>query len=290
MKKPLLVLRVRKNVPGIGRKIANHFGAQEVVCGYHPTNGIPANAVVFNYGRSQLPIWWDEAKAKGAVMINNPAGVGKCVDKIKTLDILNAKGIPCVEHTTDANFANDMWLANGDSVIARSTTTGKQGNGISLYVPYENCHLSNDGINFDNFNYGAPLYTKYFPKTHEFRVHVFGDKVIDIRQKKRMSSKTLAERGLELDEVVRNHKRGWVFAKNDLICDTPQGNRSALEQISLEASKELGMDYCGVDLLAIYGPNGNLVNAVVCEVNSAPNMRGSTFDVYAKEIEARLQA
>ena len=278
--KQLAVLRIRKNVPGIGRKVARHFNAQEVVCGHNPTDRLADETVVFNYGRSKIPVWAEGARARGVTILNKPSAVARSVDKITCLNILQEAGVPCLESTTIRNTAL-VWQRQGFNVVVRHTTTGKQGQGVELVGGRQEIPE-------------APLYTKEYTKTHEFRVHVFKGEVIDLVQKKRMGKKKLAKLGLEqADTFLRNHKKGYTFAHNDLICDELGGNngREFLERISLDAVAAIGLDYCGVDVLARYNANGSFIDAVICETNSAPGMSSpTTFNAYAEAIDGLLRA
>ena len=112
----------------------------------------------------------------------------------------------------------------------------------------------------------ASLYTRNFPKTHEYRIHVAGGQVIDMVEKK-------ARDGVESDRTIRNHAGGWVFAHDDLTAEMDD-----LCHLAVCATNALGLDFAGVDILAKLGPVPALasltprpvVDAVVCELNSAP--------------------
>ena len=294
MKRDLAVLRIRKNVPGVGRKVARAFDAQEVVCGHMPTNPLKDGTVVLNYGRSTLPIWFAHAaRAQGVTILNRPDAVKKSVDKRTCLELMERNGIPALEMTEDKEVAAG-WITKGHNVIIRHIVNGKQGKGVELF------DTMGELDSFDDIMAelpDAPMYTKFYDKTHEFRVHVFQGKVIDLVQKKRMGRKKLAARGIgEVNDVARNHKQGWVFAHNDLICDYPDGDgdadngRSEIEQIGLRATEAVGLDYCGVDILAIFDNNNTFVGAVLCETNSAPGMSSpTTFKAYTDAIEGLLK-
>jgi len=89
-----------------------------------------------------------------------------------------------------------------------------------------------------------------------------------------MGSKKLARMGIsEPNKLVRSHKRGWVFAHNDLAVEGIDIN--VIKGLGISATRALGLDLAGVDILAKV-VNGNLVHCLVCEVNSAPGMRSPT--------------
>ena len=271
--KNIVVLRVRKGVPGIGRKLANFFNAYEVTCNYKPTVKVPDGAIILNYGRSEWPIWAEDAIARGCTFLNVPDAVANSVDKLKTLELLSTNNTPCLETTSSFEEAHS-WLEEQQDVIVRHILNGKQGKGVELVK-----HTSS----IEALPH-APLYTKFYDKTHEFRVHVFNGKVIDYVQKKRMGSKKLEERGLEqVDELARNHKRGWVFAHKDIIMD------DTIKQLGIDTAKVLGLDYAGVDILAKV-EDGVVLDAVVCESNSAPGMSSpTTFKAYTNAINSFIE-
>jgi carbamoylphosphate synthase large subunit len=265
----LYILRIKKDNPGVGQRLGRAFGADQLVCGLKPQRKIPDGAFVINYGRSEMPVW----ASQNVRIFNFPEAVAKCVDKRITLNLLAQAGVPCLNSTTSKEQATS-WLKEGKPVVVRATATGKKGIGVSLVKPGEDLP-------------DAPLYTEFYDKTHEFRVHVFRGKegelrVIDLVQKKKMGKAKLAKIGIEtVNDLVRNHKRGWVFAHNDLALKDSDFGMALLKSISINAAATLGMDFCAVDILAKI-ENGK-VDIKVCEVNSAPGMSApATFDAYVK--------
>lgn len=250
------VLRNRKGVPGVGRMIARRLGAYEVTSGSTPSVRPGEGDVVINYGVSRSLKW----KLNGALMINDPLAIQISVNKLTTLQYLDTLDI--LEHTTDRNAANE-WLEEGNIVYARTILCGKKGNGINVIHP--NTPLV-----------PAPLYTKAFPTTHEFRVHVAGGSVIDFVQKKRMSTAKLSDRGIVRNDLVRNRGRGWVMAHNDLYKFYP-GVKSRLLDQCVQATELCELHYGAVDVLY----NNKMREFRICEVNSAPGMfKSVTKDAY----------
>lgn len=172
------------------------------------------------------------------------------------------------------------WLDGGHQVVVRKTTKGSAGRGIRVLSP-QNWHGRIEDIE------EAPLYTRYYPKTHEFRIHVFNGQVIDFTEKK-------AKEGVEVDRVVRNHDNGWVHAHN--VTPMFWRGRAAIEDASVASVKALGLDFGAVDVLAVLGPFMNegptpddakreVVSFKVCEVNTAPGLENtSTIEAYSKAI------
>ena len=268
------ILRVRKGVPGIGRKMGqwlNERGieTQEVTCGHRPLIKIQPEDFIFNYGRSEWPVW--VADANPFNWLNTPLAVGNCVNKLFTLEILQRDNVPHVDWTTVFNVAENWSELDGARVFVRHIINGKKGRGIEIIE--RKCQVPE-----------APLYTKEFPSNpenkREFRVHVFKGKVIDYVQKKRMSAEKLAAKGYNRNEDVRNKANGWVFAHNNII------DSRLVRTIAVNAANALGMDYCGVDVLGEFDQEQKrIVNAKICEVNSAPGMSNTkTIAAYVNAI------
>jgi glutathione synthase/RimK-type ligase-like ATP-grasp enzyme len=109
---------------------------------------------------------------------------------------------------------------------------------------------------------------------------VFNGKVIDVTQKKRMSDEKVQARGYERQKDIRNKANGWVFAHENILWDEKLG------EIAIAATKAVGLDFCGVDILSRWTKGGRLLEAVVCEVNSAPGMsKTKTFNAYITAIK-----
>ena len=274
--KPIYIYRVRKDSPGVGLRLSNALGAGRLTS-LKPKQLIKPQSLILNYGRSQDAAWQVQAVVDGCTILNKPAAVANAVDKRTTLRLLQSHGIPCVTPFTNRDDAIAfVETLKKKRLIVRHTSSGKKGNGLELWEPEQ-------GDIPD-----APLYTEYYPKTHEFRVHVFNGEVIDFVQKKKMGSEKLAKLGItSVNKLVRNHKRGWVFARNNLVIG--QEDINTITEACKEAIKALGMDFGAVDVLAIVNNDDprRLHSFKICEVNSAPGMSDkNTFNAYVKAIQA----
>ncbi|MCB0627923.1 MAG: hypothetical protein KDC43_29360 [Saprospiraceae bacterium] len=277
------IYRIRKNkiskktgqlipTPGAGLRLANKLNADVWTSKTNPSS-IDDKTVVINYGRSLSPDWIEKFNTVSGKILNSTEAVSLAVDKRKTLKILELNNIPCLIWTTVRSQANN-WLDAGFKVIARLTAKGKMGNGIVLVNPGE---VLPD----------AELYTSFYEKTHEFRVHVFKGKVIDYVQKKKMGSEKLSKYGLsEANDIIRNHKRGWVFARHGIY------NNEYIKTLAINAVESLGLDFAAVDILAkIDNDLHEVVHAVVCEVNSAPGMSDkNTFNAYTNAFNKYIES
>jgi D-alanine-D-alanine ligase-like ATP-grasp enzyme len=110
---------------------------------------------------------------------------------------------------------------------------------------------------------------QYKKKRHEYRVHFFkvGQnkfEIIDVTQKKK-------RKGFEnVDTKIRNHKNGWVYAREDI--NEPQDLRTQ----ALNAAFASDLDFGAVDL--IWNEHEN--KCYVLEVNTAPGLTGTTLSAY----------
>lgn len=113
----------------------------------------------------------------------------------------------------------------------------------------------------------APLYTEYIPKKAEYRFHVFGDKVIDVQEKRKKREFDADDRNTR----IRNVNNGYVYCRDGV--NPPDG----AADLAINAVKAVGYQYGAVDL--IYNEKRN--QCYVLEVNSRPGLMGTTLDRYA---------
>ena len=174
-------------------------------------------------------------------------------------------GVDVPDHT-EHSIQAEIWMSSGPVsrrvVFGRNRLCGTRGEGIVIIKDIETLRTQD-----------CKLYVRNFPKTKEFRVHVLNDKAIQIAQKRKMSDEKLKEMGIEkVDNFVRSYKRGWVFA-NELTISNEDTARVC--SIAVQAIKALGLNFGGVDVLATGA--GPIVNKLaVCEINTAPSLKGET--------------
>lgn len=209
--------------------------------------------IIVGWGNSSAARWG----SMGINFFNAPRFVAAAANKLMTFETLAEREVSIPEFTTSPEEAQE-WLRNGEVVVARGTLTGSSGAGIVVCEP-------------DELLVRAPLYTKYIKKMHEFRVHVFGNQVIDVQQKKRRN-------GLEDEEVnykIRNLEGGWVFCREGVNVPT------VVNDNAVRAVDAMGLDFGAVDVIW----NEHYQRAYVLEVNTAPGLEGSTVHSYADKIE-----
>jgi glutathione synthase/RimK-type ligase-like ATP-grasp enzyme len=186
--------------------------------------------------------------------LNNPYSIALASNKLKTFTELECKGFENIpQYTVSKDIAKHL-IDIGDTIYCRSTVTGHSGRGIVI------ASHSNELIN-------APLYTVKTKHKHEYRVHIFKDKVLDVQMKRKRNG-SLGGSG------IRNHSNGWVYARAEII--PPEELLSS----SIDAVKLLGLDFGAVDI------GHRLIDNkfFVFEVNTAPGLEGTTLDKYSKAI------
>lgn len=233
---------------------------------------IPPGTVVVNWGAGRWPDW---AQRDDIRFINNPVAVRNKVSKVAQIRRFQEAGVPTLAITTDRRSVEE-WLRVGARVLGRQDGSFG-GRGIRVY------ERGREDLGEHDF------YSKYFPKTHEYRAHVFQGGVIDLVQKKRRQ-KEAGDRTLH-QRVIRSWSNGWIFAHNDL--HLPGDTRDRLNDAAVGAVRALDLDFGAVDILVDFGHrHGTRVNNLaVCEVNTAPGLENTkTIQAYVNAIRAVYEA
>lgn len=211
------------------------------------------NERVINFGSSIVPDWIDGIPYE---VVNTPEYVNEATNKVLALSKFNATEVPTLSWTILKHQA-EQWLIEGKTVVCRHLLRSSGGKGITLH---------NEGPLPD-----APLYTQYKKKRKEFRVHVFGDNVIEVVEKRKRNG---FNRSDAFALAIRNHTNGWVFCREN-IQEPPE-----LRSVAILAVKALGLDFGAVDILWNEKEN----KCYVLEVNTAPGIEGTTVKKYCDAI------
>lgn len=214
--------------------------------------------VIINWGCSELPF-----EVNKAHVLNPPEKVSMCSNKLRFFKFLEenpeaVEGINVPDWTEDKKVVQE-WLKKGDIVFGREKLTGNGGEGIVEYNP------TNPNVEVAD----APLYVKYVPKKWEYRVHVFGGKVLSV-QRKALRNDVRRENA---NWRIRNHAGGFIFARNEDHEPSPKVLAQA-ERIS----EITNLDFFAVDI--IY--NQYQDKAYILEVNTAPGLEGTTLKEYVE--------
>ena len=216
---------------------------------------------VINWGVSEAT----SLQQRRLIITNSHSAVANCQNKLATFAALTRHNVPCLEFSAQAAGAR-LWMEQDGKIVVRHTTTGHSGAGIQIV---------RRGEEIPN----APLYTRYFRKSAEYRVHVAFGNVILIQQKRKRDG--FADLEIPNKELVRTHGNGWVFTVNNLDCEV-RNYRAELSAIAINGVAAVGCNHGAVDVLVRHEDEGT--NAIViCEINSAPSLDApSTLNAYTE--------
>lgn len=210
---------------------------------------------IVNWGCSTHPMWMKEWWQTNQVIINTPDQVKRAANKLASFRLFKDRDVSHPDWTTEKEIA-EVWKAAGETILVRKLLTAKGGEGIVI-------------CGADDELPDAPLYTVYFKKKEEYRVHVFDGKVIDAQQKKKERDNE------EVNNKVRNHDNGWVFCREGVVLPEVVSNEA------IKAVRSLGLTFGAVDV----GYNVHYNSACVFEVNTAPGLTETTAKSYATAIK-----
>ena len=207
---------------------------------------------------SDYIINWGCSKEWEYITRNVKYGHVNATDKLKTFYAIQEWNnmqpddyVNTPEWTDDKNVAK-AWEG---LVVCRKILNGHSAAGIILHDNATDGELPT-----------VPLYVKYKKKQNEYRVHVFKGEVIDVTQKKKRKDAEF------VDTKIRNHKNGWVYAREDLFIppDLYEQAQRTLDAVELQ--------FGAVDI--IWNKLEN--KSYVLEVNTAPGLTGTTLTKYVE--------
>jgi len=248
-------LYVHNKVSAGARDLANALGIKRLKQRGSEFQGGPATTVI-NWGATSIP---ERITANGCRVLNKTANVAQAVDKHTTLRIMTASGVRVPEFTERLDVAQ-RWIAGGGTVFARTLLRASSGRGIVIMEPDHP----------EDHDTQAPLYVRYVPKRHEYRIHVVNGQVID-RQRKGLAEEFRGQ--ADVNFRVRNLANGFIFVRNDGHVYPPEA-----DVMAVEAVRALGLDFGAADI--IWNEQQN--RCYLLEVNSAPGLQGTTVDNYAE--------
>lgn len=252
MKRPVVLPYSRKSMAA--RTVSRHFGTLRIFPDrkYRPRQ----EDIVVNWGFcNHVPV----LEGKSTRILNPPEAVSNASSKVSCLTILQKDGIPVPNFATTRNGAEEL-LKTSKKLYCRTLTRASKGKGIVL-------------VNKASELVKAPLYTAQLDTDIEYRVHVFGNKILDVVQKRKMTKERMADKGItDFNKDVRNLMNGWSFTRGNLTLANEEGEYyHQMIDICLETVKSLKLDFCAIDLV-----KSKADDFYVLEVNTAPGMKAGT--------------
>lgn|SRR3990167_43543 len=207
-----------------------------------------ADRIVINWGNS----YYHNPQIALCKVLNECENVHTGIDKRITFTRLSKAGVRIPEFTTDYAVAA-KWLKDKVLVVCRQEVDGQDGSGIVLVSPGQNLPK-------------APLYTKYIPKTAEYRVHYI--RTYGTFYQLRVKRTGWNDKNNNSYQI-RTSRNGYGF---NLVDDVP----FEVKVQAVTAFTALGFDFGGADV--IY--NKYTGKAYILEINSAPEIFGVTLSKY----------
>jgi hypothetical protein len=126
--------------------------------------GVDAERVTdygFDVKATDIGIGWGVCRVspQPRTFINKPDFTRNAANKIRTFEHCKADGVSTVDWTLNMERAK-TWVQDGFTVFERHEIFSQEGEGIRITFP-------GDSIQY------APLYTKFFKQTMEFRIHAW---------------------------------------------------------------------------------------------------------------------
>lgn len=222
------------------------------------------NHVVISLGAQTVPNWAQRAAYRNVHIVNKWDQLESAQNKITALRVLKANNISVPIFTHSREEARAYFTQPRSIVFCRTLLRAHGGRGIVIARSPEDLVY-------------APLYTKYFKKESEYRVHVFKGQVIDIAQKRLVNvERRQAIEGVR-NQLVRNLENGWIYAREGVNIS------EELKTACVKACSVLHLDFGAVDCAT-----NDRGEYVIFEVNTAPGLEGTTLQRYAAAIRAYL--
>lgn len=175
-------------------------------------------------------------------------------DKLQQYKYFRKQGLNFPRFTESKEDAHGF-IHDGNAVLCRLTLKGQEGHGIVI-------------ADWIAELVDAPVYVEYQEKTIEYRINLFNESIVNVREKRRKN-------GFEGGEPrIRNVENGYVYC-------IPRGKvPDEIIESAIAASYVTDSNIIGVDVAY----NAKTGRHFLLEVNSAPAMEGVTVEDYATAI------
>lgn len=188
---------------------------------------------------------------QGIAMVNSPAAIEAVADKLQTLQILSAAGLP-IPKTILCKFPVDVELVEqqlGFPVVVK-TLRGTRGAGVVLCANREQFHDLASLL--DGTSSGADfIFQQYIEASHghDVRILVVNGKAVAAMERRSVDG-----------SFKSNLSLGGI--------GTPFKPPAAMAELAVRVAQELNLDVAGIDIL--FDRDGYRI----CEANSSPGFQG----------------
>ena len=236
------------------KKLADALGAKRLKQA-GPRISVP---VLVNWGCSEPPA----REVQAGRVLNDPLAVQVASNKLAFFEAVGDRA-RTPEWITNRDLAV-QWRDAGITVVCRLLLRASGGDGIVICEP--------GGVDIPH----APLYTKYVPKSHEYRIHVVRN-AISHEGVHFMVQRKVRRPGAPVENCkVRNLENGFIYQLEDWE-DTPP---DVLDQAE-KALDCTGLDFGAVDVMWHEGRG----LAYVLEINTRPGLEERTARKYAEALK-----
>jgi hypothetical protein len=228
-----------------------------------------------NWGNSELPNLSSVKSSK--MFLNRPEVLKTTINKLtlfKSLTSISDEYYNILPEFSTKKEDVTKWLDSKERVYCRTKLTGHSGDGI-IVLDYHN-----DISEIPD----APLYTKRFRGDKEFRFSLAVEpskKVIDILQKRKLSSEKLEERELEANKFIKNNSNGYIYSHE---VDIEEGLIILITEELFEIMQVLGVSFTAADVIF----NSRTKEWKLLELNSSPGIEGTHFEKWVSHFKQLL--
>lgn len=198
---------------------------------------------------------------RGIPVVNSESNKYQVMSKLEQNVVLALSGVPvpdCVFVSDEKHYEKAFSLLGVDFPIVAKSINGRNGNDNILV---------RSALELSNLDIPSPVFQPFIPNMFDYRVIVAGEQVI-------LSYKRV--RSVDTDDYRNNISQGGRREFVDLPDD--------LRMMAVRASKSLGREFCGLDILT----NSETGESVVLEVNfnfGTPEIEGDASRLFYENVD-----
>ena len=246
----------------------------------------------------------ENTRFTNSIVLNHPDKIRDNRNKFATLQMLKKAGVKVADFVSAESVAKSLDAAKNSITLPLVGRTNFHQGGKGFWLCLTK-HQVNDAI-----QKGAQYFQSYLSIKDEFRLHIFGDKLLYAVKKVQRENMTeafkeqhgekiaaQAEKGKKQldkdtvnfvleklaprvqpdpDMIVRSNMRGWKFSHIKNV-------DGALKEEAVKALRAIGLDFGAVD--CCIDEEGK---PWIIEVNSGPGLEGTSFQAYVDAFKERI--